>query len=214
MRNLLFNKRGFTLLELLIAVVIFTIVGVMAMGGFHQLVRQREMASVTMERVRAIQRSVMRMSQDFEQLTARPIRDATSSGDMPALYLNNNGTDVIEFSRAGWSNPTGINRSTLQRVRYRLLDNKLYRDYWTAMDRSLNNIPVQVQLLDKVTSVNLRYMDENKQWQTSWPPSNNGNVSNNQQSGVAPRSLPIAVEFTLTLQDWGEIRRVIEVPNL
>ena len=212
MRNTV-PQRGFTLLELLVAIAIFAIVGALAMGGLHQLVKQREAAAATMERVRDLQRTVMRMSQDFEQLTARPIRDATSATDIPALYLSNNGTDIVEFSRAGWTNPTGINRSTLQRVRYRLTDNKLYRDYWTVMDRTLSSAPVQQQLLDKVTSVTLRYMDESRSWQTTWPAMQvNTNVP--LPASPVPRSLPVAVEITLTLQDWGEIKRVIEVPSL
>ncbi|HEX2583927.1 MAG TPA: prepilin-type N-terminal cleavage/methylation domain-containing protein, partial [Steroidobacteraceae bacterium] len=95
------SSRGFTLLELLIAIVIFAIVGVLAMGGYNQLVRQREIAAATMERVRNLQRTVMRMSQDFEQLAARPIRDATSATDMPALLTSTNTGDLVEFTRAG-----------------------------------------------------------------------------------------------------------------
>lgn len=202
--------RGFTLLELLVAIAIFTIVAAMAMGGFHQLVKQREQASDAMQRIRMVQRCVMRMSQDLEQLSARPIRDATGNADAPALYASNNGSDIIEFSHAGWFNPTGINRSTFQRVRYRLVDNKLYRDYWPMLDRTLNTLPVQTQLLDKVTSVTLRYMSESREWQTSWPPTQ---ISGPQTANTG-RSLPVAVEFTIKLQDWGDIKRIIEVTNL
>jgi general secretion pathway protein J len=208
------QQRGFTLLELLVAITIFTIVGALAMGGLHQLIQQREMAAATMERIRNVQRCVMRMSQDFEQLAARPIRDATSSSDVPALYISNNGSDIVEFTHAGWSNPTGINRSTLQRVRYKIMDNKLYREYWNVIDRTLNNVPAQVQMLDKVSTVTLRYMDDNHNWQTTWPPNQ---LNSNGNSGAAAqelRHLPIAVEITITLQDWGEIKRLIEVPGV
>jgi general secretion pathway protein J len=208
MRNSL--SRGFTLLELLVAIAIFSIVAVMAMGGFHQLVKQREQATDAMQRIRMVQRCVMRISQDFEQLSPRPIRDATSNTDIPALYAANNGSDIIEFSHAGWFNPTGINRSTFQRIRYRLIDNKLYREYWPMLDRTLNTNPVQVQLLDKVNAVTLRYMSESREWQTSWPPNQNAGP----QTPNLGRTLPVAVEITITLQDWGDIKRIIEVPTL
>lgn len=211
--------KGFTLLELLVAITIFAIVAIMAMGGFNQLVRQRSIAATTMERVRNLQRCVTRMSQDLEQLSARPIRDATSAIDIPALSVGNDGVEIFEFSRAGWSNPTGLNRSTLQRVRYRLVDHKLYRDYWPVLDRTLNTVPVQVQLLDKVSNVTVRYMDNTGQWQSTWPPgassSTNTNTSNgNPTANYPPRYLPIAIEFTLTLEDWGDIKRIVEVPTL
>jgi len=208
------SSRGFTLLELLIAITIFAIVGVLAMGGYNQLVRQREIAAATMERVRNLQRCVMRVSQDLEQMAARPIRDATSATDMPALITSTNEGDLIEFTHAGWTNPTGINRSTLQRVRYRLVDNKLYRDYWAVLDRTLNSTPIEVQLLDKVTSVSFRFMDNNHQWQTTWPAAQVGQVAGVATSSFAARELPMAVEITINLQDWGEIKRLVEVPNL
>jgi general secretion pathway protein J len=207
------SHKGFTLLELLVAITIFAIVSILAMSGYNQLVHQREIAATTMERVRNVQRCVMRMSQDLEQLVARPIRDATSATDIPALVAGDNGADVLEFTRAGWSNPTGINRSTMQRVRYRFVDNKLYRDYWSTLDRTLNTVPVEVQMLDKVTAITFRYMDSMRQWQTTWPPTA-ASASNGARAALVPRDLPVAVEVTLTLQDWGEIKRVIEVPSL
>lgn len=209
------QTKGFTLLELLVAITIFAIVAIMAMGGYNQLLRQRSIAATTMERVRNLQRCVTRMSQDLEQLSARPIRDATSAIDIPALSVGSDGVEIFEFSRAGWSNPTGLNRSTLQRVRYRLVDHKLYRDYWPVLDRTLNDVPVQVQLLDKVSNVTVRYMDNTGQWQSTWPPGGSSTTSNgNSTANYPPRYLPIAIEFTLTLEDWGDIKRVVEVPTL
>jgi len=207
------SHKGFTLLELLVAITIFAIVSILAMSGYNQLVRQREIAATTMERVRNVQRCVMRMSQDLEQMIARPIRDATSATDIPALIAADNGADVLEFTRTGWSNPTGINRSSMQRIRYRFVDNKLYRDYWSTLDRTLNSVPVEVQMLDKVTAITFRYMDSTHQWQTTWPPTA-ASANNGAQPALAPRSVPVAVEVTLTLQDWGEIKRIIEVPSL
>jgi general secretion pathway protein J len=87
-----------------------------------------------------------------------------------------------------------------------LVDGKLYRDYWTVLDHGLNATPVHALLIDKVKSITLRYMDFSRQWQTSWPAGSTGGT------GIAlARALPLAVEITLTLEDWGEIKRVVEV---
>jgi general secretion pathway protein J len=199
---------GFTLLELLIAIAIFAIVAMLAMGGYNQLLMQRERASQSMERARNVQRAVTRMAQDFEQLEPRPVRNATATTTDEALKANAGGTYVAELTRAGWTNPAGVSRSTLQRVGYRLVDGKLYRDYWTVLDHSLTNAPVEAGVLDKVKSFTLRYMDGNRQWQTNWPA---GSVGGN--GATRARRLPLAVEITLTLEDWGEIKRVVEVAS-
>lgn len=199
---------GFTLLELLIAVSIFAVVGILAMSGYNELLMQRERAAQTMLRARTIQRAMTRLAQDFEQLEPRPVRDATATTTNPALYFNSGGTYRVELTRAGWTNPAGVSRATLQRVGYRLLDGKLYRDYWTVLDRSLSSTPLQAQLLDRVTTFTLRFMDRNRQWQTTWPADSVGG------SGIErARRLPMAVEITLTLEDWGELKRVIEVAS-
>jgi general secretion pathway protein J len=200
------GSRGFTLLELLIAIAIFAVVGALAMSGYNELLMQRERAMQTMARARAVQRAVTRLTQDFAQLEPRPVRDATAATVNPALYLNAGGTYVVELTRAGWSNPAGVSRATLQRVGYRLLDGKLYRDYWTVLDRTLSSTPVEAVLMDKVTAFSLRFMDRNRQWQTTWPANSTGGT------GITrARSLPLAIEITVTLEDWGELKRVVEV---
>lgn len=208
MRALSHPPRGFTLLELLVAITIFAIVGVLAMGGYNQLISQRERAAEAMARTRTIQRAVARITQDIEQLEPRPIRDATAATTNPALYVNSTGTYLLELTRAGWTNPAGLQRATEQRVGYRLFNGTLYRDYWSVLDRTLTSTPIQAELLPKVTAFTLRFMDRNRQWQTTWPADSTGGTGN-----ARARSLPLAVEVTLTLEDWGSIVRVIEVAS-
>lgn len=196
---------GFTLLELLIAIAIFAIVAVLAMSGYNELLMQRERAGQSMQRARTIQRAVTRLAQDFEQLEPRPVRNATATINDPALCSNCNPYQV-ELTRAGWTNPAGVSRSTLQRVGYRLLNGKLYRDYWTVLDRSLSSTATQALLIDKVTGFSLRFMDFNRQWQTTWPAGSTGGTP----TAIA-RALPLAIEITLTLEDWGELKRVVEI---
>jgi general secretion pathway protein J len=200
------RTRGFTLMEILVAIAIFAVVSVLALTGYNELIKQREHASASMARVRAVQRTVTRMTQDFEQLEPRPIRDATAATTNAALLATTGGTTLAEFTRAGWTNPAGVSRSTEQRVAYRIVNGELFRDYWTVLDRTLNSTPVETKLLDKVKTVTLRFMDKNRQWQTVWPSS----ISATGASG-SNADLPKAVEITLTLEDWGEIKRLIEV---
>lgn len=198
------RQRGFTLLEILIAVAIFTIVGAMAMGGYNELSGQSATVEANMERVRAVQSAVMRLSQDFGELEPRPIREAVGDGTQGALKSDGTSLELVSFTRSGWTNTAGLQRSTLQRVTYRLENGKLYRDHWAVLDRTLSVEPQTVQLLDKVTSVKLRFMDQSRIWREAWP----GSGAAGPQS---QRSRPLAVEVTLELEDWGSIVRLIEV---
>lgn len=197
---------GFTLLEILIAVAIFTIVGAMAMGGYNELVGQSATVEANMARVRAVQTAVMRLSQDFAELEPRPIREPVGDGTQSALRSDGRSLELVSLTRSGWTNTAGLQRSTMQRVTYRLEQGTLYRDQWAVLDRTLATEPQAVPLLDKVTSVTLRYMDPSRNWREAWP----GSGAAGPQS---QRSRPLAVEITLELEDWGRIVRLVEVPG-
>ena len=60
------RQRGFTLLEVLVAVAVFVIVGTLAMAGYNELVKQSGMVDSSAQRTRAVQDAVRRLSQDTE----------------------------------------------------------------------------------------------------------------------------------------------------
>ncbi len=200
------HARGFTLLEVLIAVAIFTVVGAMAMGGYNELYGQSVIVDQNMTRVRAVQTAVMRISQDFAELEPRPVRETVGDGNQGALMADGRSLDLVSLTRSGWSNSAGLQRSTLQRVTYRFEDGKLYRDQWAVLDRTLAAEPLRTPLLERVKSVKLRFMDANRAWREAWPGSGNAGPQ-------ALRSRPLAVEVTLELEDWGNIVRLIEIPG-
>jgi len=205
---------GFTLLEVLIAVAIFVIVGTMALSGYNELSRQSIRVEESMARIRAVQRTMQRMAQDFMELEPRPVREPLGDGMQPALRADGRSQDLAEFTHSGWSNPAGVPRPTLQRVAYQLQDKKLTRSYWVMLDRTLTSQPVSTVVLDRVTSVKLRFMDSTRNWQEQWPTANGGVVAGAQAGSTDALSLrPIAVEITMDLEDWGIVTRVVEVPG-
>jgi general secretion pathway protein J len=198
------SSRGFTLIEVMVAVAIFVVVGALAMGGYNELIKQSDIVERSAKRTRAVQAAMQRLAQDFSELEPRPIRQPLGSSVDPALLADSRTQELAELTRAGWSNPAGVPRSTLQRVRYRLEDNKLRRDYWVVLDRTLSGEPVTTLLLDHVTSISLRFMDGNHAWHEQWPPAGYA------ATDVA-RLRPIAVEINLELEDWGKLQRLVEV---
>jgi len=198
------RQHGFTLLEVLVAIAIFAFVGVMALSGYTQLQKQTEYQQLRLERIREIQRAVQTLAQDFTQLEPRAIREPLGDQRLPALMAGEGIEYKVEFTRAGWSNNAGLPRPTLQRVAYRLDQDGLWRDYWRVLDRTQASEPVRYKLLTGVRAVSFRFLAPSQEWVDLWPQPGGNPVE--QQ-----RLRPAAVEVTLDLEDWGQIRRVIEV---
>ncbi|VAX14512.1 hypothetical protein MNBD_GAMMA24-890 [hydrothermal vent metagenome] len=217
------RNKGFTLLELLVAMSIFALLAIMAYAGLGTVLDTRRVLEQNMDRLAELQKTVLFIRRDLSQIVNRGIRN--QYGDyQPALSASalNVGLDapVIEFTHTGYSNPLGIKRSHLQRVAYHLKDHVLYRDSWQVLDRAQDSRPYKARLCDKVESIGFRYMDKNGQWHTQWPPANNtGSIqpgNNTQKKGIVKvrtSLLPRAVEVSLKLSDWGTITQLLQLPG-
>jgi general secretion pathway protein J len=198
------RARGFTLVEVLVAMTIFTILGVLAYGGYNEASKHSEQAREQMARLKEVQTTIRVMTQDFEQLSPRPVRDVLGQSLQPALTADARSDGIVTLTRAGWSNPAGMPRSTLQRVQYVLDDGKLLRHHWTVLDSTLSNQPVQRELIGGVEQVKLRFLDRGGTWSEQWPPLA-------AQPQGSDRSRPLGVEIVIELEDYGTITRLVEV---
>jgi general secretion pathway protein J len=203
------HQRGFTLIEIMIAVLISAILAVMAFEAMQQALNNRVHVREAGQRVRAVQNAMRTFVQDFSQLTPRPVREPLGGEFQPAVLARTTVATEVSLTRGGWMNPAGLSRSTLQRVRYVLREGKLYREYWMVLDASLEPQPQSKELLAGVKSFRVRFMNDGRTWQDSWPPPSLSNPPEEQWM----RWRPIAVEVTLELDDWGKLTRLIEVPG-
>lgn len=198
------QRRGFTLVEVLVALAVFAMLAVLAWGTLSQTLANAEILTDRMERLQALQRTFRYLGQDFMQLSPRPIRDELGDNFVPTLRTDPERDHAIEFTHAGWNNPAGLPRSTLQRVAYRLEDDALLRYHWTVLDRTLDNQPLVEVLLDGIDSVSMRFLHANGEWSEEWP-------AGEPQAATGLRLRPRAVEVVLRFTDESEITRLIEV---
>ncbi len=198
--------RGFTLIEVLVSSVILALLSIIAHNGVAETRRTVEAARENMARVREVQRAVTLLTSDFRQVAPRPVRQQVGDGYRPALFRDPNTIGVVELSRAGYTNTAGSPRGTTQRVIYQLEDRTLVRRHWNVTDATLANEPFTRNLLTGVESFQVRYLNAGREWQPQWPP-----LGAPGDTGLRLR--PLAVEIVLVLTDYGEIRRVVEVPG-
>ena len=107
---------------------------------------------------------------------------------------------------AGWPNGAGTPRGTAQRVIYRIEEDKLIREHWNVMDATLATPPVKRELLDRGRARRHPLPDLRPRMDRGVAP-----VRQYRRLGFYTR--PLAVEITIVLADFGELRRLIEVPG-
>jgi general secretion pathway protein J len=210
------RTRGFTLIEVVIAMFIAAIMFAIGYGAINQALVDRDELNISQARVTEIQRGMRVVAQDFAQITDRPARDTSGSGQlMPAIVADARNETLLTFSRNGWSNPAGIQRPAEQRVRYRFIDGSLVREHWLSVDPALNAEPRQRVLLTRVKAVEVRFLDPlSRQWSNEWPVASSTNLGPTTPATIhLLMTRPLAIEFTVVFEDWGRVQRLFEVPT-
>lgn len=190
------RRRGFSLVELLVAMAVFAALAAAAYGGLSSIARTRGELAERQDRFAAVTRAIGVLERDIRQAVARPVRDR-SGVLLPALIGRG---DSIELTRTGFADPRREAGSHLSRLVLALDGRRLRRGRYAVLDRAPGSVPVTSPLLEQVDGFALRYFGREGAWQTDWPP-----------AGGVIDDLPRAVELRLVLADLGEIRRVVEL---
>lgn len=213
--NIKFRKAstntGFTLIEVMVALMIFAVVSVLAAQGLKVLIRSHQAVREQSDRLEELQIALTIIDRNITQSMDRGIINEQNVTQSAFL-----GTQTsIEFTHGGYTNPQGtVLRSTLQRTAYLLKNGDLVQRDWPVLDRTAKTLPNDRILIKHVTALRFRYIGLNNQYFISWPPDfstvdNTNKALNSQQES----SLPRAVEMTMTIAHWGELSRVFIIPG-
>jgi general secretion pathway protein J len=195
--------RGFTLLELLVALSIFSILSVMAYAGLQTVITTKQSVENAADQISELQLAMVRMGNDLRQAAARKVRD--EYGDfLPAMQSAQSGNETMAWTRGGYRNPARLKRSHVQRVAYTFKQQKLIRLTWPVLDRAQDTEVMETEILANIESIEWRFLNNEDEWVSAWP-------EEGEKADLYP--LPKAVEFTLELQEWGKIRRLILLAN-
>ena len=185
------RQRGLTLIELMVALAIFAVLGVLSYRALAEVSTSRTRLEEGFERWRSIGRAMQRIDTDLLQLVAPATSSSptTSAQASPPLLLTRAASGGAELQLLRLDEARGV-----RRVGYRLVDGRLDWLRWSGRDAF--GEPAVEPLLDKVRDVRWRFLSGGNRVD-AWPPGDRRNT------------LPDAVILELELPDHGTLTRFI-----
>ena len=194
------RRFGFTLIEMLVALAVFAVIGLMSNQLLMQIIDMGELTEARSGRFVEAQRAIEIIRRDVQQLAHRGVRDELGDSQ-PGFEINEFG--LLQFTRRGWANPLGHSRSGLQRVAYASVEGALFRLYWPVLDRGPDSLPIRQLLLNDVTDLEVLAVDADGVEHRYWPPARDANAQGHRLAAVVMR---------MSLPPYGDIERLWTVP--
>lgn len=193
------NHKGFTLLELMIAMSIFALISLLTMGGLSNALNTRAHTEEKLQRLTQMQMVFTILSREVQQHANRTIRDEYGAILEPFSAETGDGIIGLEFTHQGRF--TFGDQISLQRVAYYQEDDKLIKKVWKVLDRVEDTKAVKQIVLEQVDSVTFSFFNSESSsedgWEDSLPSAEEG------QTG--------GIKLTLISKEFGEIQKIFAV---
>ncbi|WP_375426863.1 type II secretion system minor pseudopilin GspJ [uncultured Sphingomonas sp.] len=190
------REQGFTLVEVLVALMIFGMIAAAGVAMLSFSVRAQGATKAKLDDVAALGRTASILSADLAQAIDRPTRDEAGTR-LPAFLGEAGGSasPMLRVVRGGWSNLDGAARPGVQKVAYRVANGTLERLAYPMLDGAASLAPAA--LVTGLADARLRYRYRGA-WSDRW-------------DGANGAPLPSAVELRLIRTDGREYRQLFLV---
>lgn len=190
-------RRGFTLVEMMVALFIFGLLTAAGVAAMSFTATNQEVVRARVARVAELQRARAILKTDLAQAAARRVRTPEGRADLNVVFGDpaDAAGPMLTFVRRGRENPDGAPRSSLQAVEYRIVQGRLERRVRSAPDGTALGAPQP--LIRGVRSARIAYRTRG-QWAPAF-------------RGFGETSLPQAVRLELDLEGVGPVAQTFLV---
>ncbi|MBR9729351.1 type II secretion system minor pseudopilin GspJ [Shewanella intestini] len=195
------KARGFTLLEMLVAISIFAMLGLAANSVLQTVMSNDESTAAFSKRLKALQQGFGVLERDLGQMVARTPRIA--NGERASSFFQasddmlDSETEALMFYRIGWLNPDGIlPRGSIQSVAYVVQDGRLERWYYPYPEAETGAEPLKTVIIENVTDVEYSFYIND-----AWVKKADGT------------QMPQAIAMKVEIEGLGEIQRRFLLPK-
>ena len=190
--------RGFTLIELMAALLILSLLALMSYRGLGAVLDSREQVRQETDKWRGLAAFFARFERDVQLAAPRPVRSTTGTGQAWRGEAAGSPRPRLEFSR--FASAEGVDAA--RRIAYRLNEkNEIELWLWPGLDVAPDARPARYAVLSGVKSFDLQYLNAALVWVDVWP------------ATPADPLIPLAVRLRVVLATNEEIVRVFALQS-
>ena len=195
------GQGGFTLVEILVALMVMAVLSVLAYQAFDGLLamENRSKEAFLDDNRRSLAMSVI--LNDFLHMRSRPVRDQL--GGIREAYLAPSGAYAVEFTRGGLPDFAGM-AGGIQRLAFRVEGGRLLRTAWRTADAGTAPETEDQVLATGIRALRVEQLDAGNRFVPRWPPVNEYSD---------PGRLPSMVRVTLVTESGDENRLLVPGPD-
>ena len=216
------QQRGFTLLELMVAMAIFAMLAVAGWQVFDSVNRARERAQFHADNLAVLQYAYLQLQQDMGQIipyqapSTQDISVVTGSGNEssqenaiePEPFMSLDG-EHISFVRFADPDPRYQSSASVQHIEYIFADERLIRRQYTSLAAGDDSVSLDSVLLEGVTAarwqaylpeIATKFPDENSSDNNSTTRAS-GQTADIANSQAEAKLLPKGIAVSFTYQD-------------
>lgn len=193
---------GFTLLEVVIALAIFSLISIAAYRGVDSLLRAKQSVQAENRKWQEIMLFFDRFELDIKQHVNRPVNNDRNQIE-PAWFATperaGSQKTLLSLTRSGEKLQAGYLMDS-RRISYRLSNGNIELLYWPALDITADSRPEIFIVLKNVRRFNLKYLNPQGAWLDFWPEPNSQDKNRLYH--------PKALQLELTMGSGEEIKRL------
>ena len=157
-------KKGFTLIEVLISLVILSIIAIVSTNFLQSSIDLRNQSKSKVDDIKVFNLGVSTIRRDLMSTVNLPMRD--NFGNQLPNFMGSNTDKKITF--LGFINRIDSSRSSISRIEY-LFDNTKFirRVYFTADPYDFDD-HIDSVIFDNIEDIEISFLSDNR-WFTEWP---------------------------------------------
>ena len=157
-------KKGFTLIEVLISLVILSIIAIVSTNFLQSSIDLRNQRKSKVDDIKVFNLGVSTIRRDLMSTVNLPMRD--NFGNQLPNFIGSNTDKKITF--LGFINRIDSSRSSISRIEYLFDDTKFIRRVYFTADPYDYDDHIDSVIFDNIDDVEISFLSDNR-WFTEWP---------------------------------------------